>query len=304
MSELKLQQRLAAAGYDVGPIDGIWGPKTAAALDLVLSLAAEAKIAVTHVQRQLQASGFSPGPCDGRWGAETRTALEAALAVAMAHRQSAAGVVTPSYFQPGTLTEADYDEAARLLGVGRAEILAVKEVESGGAWFTDIRQAILDLDGPGGFIDGVALPKILFEAHVFSAETGHMFDVSHPDVSSRTWNPKLYIGGQAEYARLHAAMLLGEAAALAAASWGMFQILGRNHLVCGYADVHSFVAAMKRGEREQLLAFVAYVKGNGLDRALQARDWAAFARGYNGPAYAKNAYDTKLAKAHRKWSAA
>lgn len=303
MSDLKLQQRLLAAGYDVGKIDGVWGPKTAAAVDLVLALASEAKLAVSYVQQQLKASGFNPGIVDGRWGSRTRSALDAALAIAMAHRSSAAGVTAPSYFKPGTLTDADYDEAAQLLGVGRAKVLAVKEVESGGAWFTDLRQTILDLDGPGGFIDGVALPKILFEAHVFSAETGHVFDASHPDISSRTWNAALYIGGQSEYARLHAAMLLDEAAALKSASWGMFQILGRNHLVSGYADVHAFVAAMKRGEREQLLAFVAFVKGNGLDRALQAGDWAAFARGYNGPAYAKNAYDTKLAKAYRKWNA-
>lgn len=304
MSVLHLQQRLSAAGYDVGRLDGVWGPKTASALDLALALAGQAKTAVNHVQRQLQASGFNPGLIDGRWGAKTRVALDAALAAAIAHRSSAANVTSPAFFKPGTLTPADYDEAARLLGVGRAEVLAVKEVESGGAWFTDIRQAILDLDGPGGFIDGVALPKILFEAHIFSAETGHAFDASHPDVSSRTWDAKLYIGGQSEYARLHAAMLLDEAAALKAASWGMFQILGRNHLVCGFPDVHAFVAAMKRGEREQLLAFVAFVKGNGLDRALRDHDWPAFARGYNGPAYAKHGYDTKLAKAHQKWSAA
>ncbi|NBT89135.1 MAG: DUF3380 domain-containing protein, partial [Flavobacteriaceae bacterium] len=31
---------------------------------------------------------------------------------------------------------------------------------------------------------------------------------------------------------------------------------------------------------------------------LKAKDWAGFAKGYNGPAYAKNAYDTKLAGAY------
>jgi hypothetical protein len=30
------------------------------------------------------------------------------------------------------------------------------------------------------------------------------------------------------------------------------------------------------------------------------KDWAKFARGYNGPGYAQNAYDVKLAQAYEK----
>src|SRR5262249_39107639 len=40
---------------------------------------------------------------------------------------------------------------------------------------------------------------------------------------------------------------------------------------------------------------------NQLDRALRGHDWTTFARGYNGPAYAKNSYDTRLAAAHQKY---
>lgn len=35
--------------------------------------------------------------------------------------------------------------------------------------------------------------------------------------------------------------------------------------------------------------------------ALQAKDWAEFARRYNGPAYKENRYDEKLAKAYQKF---
>lgn len=35
---------------------------------------------------------------------------------------------------------------------------------------------------------------------------------------------------------------------------------------------------------------------------LQRKDWAGFARGYNGPGYAKNRYDIKLANAYKKYS--
>ena len=39
MSILLVQQRLRAAGFDPGPLDGAWGPRTASALDAVLALA-------------------------------------------------------------------------------------------------------------------------------------------------------------------------------------------------------------------------------------------------------------------------
>lgn len=257
------------------------------------------------LQSQLRASGFNPGPVDGIWGRGSQAAFSAALAAAMAHRSAAAGIGNPIPVPPAVLTDRDYDDAAASLGVSVTVVRAVRAVESGGAWFADIRQAILDLDGPGGFIDGRQLPKILFEAHVFSAETGHRFDANHPEISSRTWNPSLYIGGQAEYGRLHAAMILDEAAALRAASWGMFQILGRNHLVAGYPDVFAFVAAMKRGEREHLLAFVAFVKNSpGLLAKLRlvSPDPEAcrpFCAEYNGSGYATHGYHTKLAAAVR-----
>ena len=34
--------------------------------------------------------------------------------------------------------------------------------------------------------------------------------------------------------------------------------------------------------------------------ALRKGDWAAFAKGYNGPAYVKNQYDIRLAAAFKK----
>lgn len=41
MSILIVQQRLAEAGFDPGPIDGVWGPKTASALNTAIGLGGE-----------------------------------------------------------------------------------------------------------------------------------------------------------------------------------------------------------------------------------------------------------------------
>lgn len=201
------------------------------------------------------------------------------------------------------LTEADYAAAAAALSplANVRLIKAVKTVESGGAWFTDIRADILDLDGPGGFIDG-DMPKILFEAHHFSRLTGGKYNKSHPNISSPKWNRALYVGGAAEYRRLHQAMQLDRDAALKSASWGLFQIMGFNHVAAGFSTVSAFVDAMKQSEGAQLMAFVNFVKSEGMVGKLlliMQGNGTPFAEAYNGPRQAENNYDDKLVKAYR-----
>jgi hypothetical protein len=55
-------------------------------------------------------------------------------------------------------------------------------------------------------------------------------------------------------------------------------------------------------EANQLRHMANFIKSAGLLDELQAKNWAGFARGYNGPGYAKNAYDVKLADAYNKFA--
>ncbi len=162
------------------------------------------------------------------------------------------------------LTSADFASAASTLKCTVAQIRAVWEVESGGGWFRDVRADILAADGPGGFIDGPDLPKILFEAHIFDRETNGRFRASYPNLSSARWNRALYVGGQAEWLRLHHAMQLDRHAALRSASVGGAQIMGFNHMLAGFDTVEAFWAAMKESERAHLDAFVAFIRNRGL----------------------------------------
>lgn len=219
------------------------------------------------------------------------------------------GLSSEASGQPRTdLTGQDFAEAATALGCSVAQIRAVFEVEASGAgWFSDMRGEILALDGPGGFLDGSSLPKILFEAHVFDKETGGRFRASHPNLSAARWNKALYVGGQGEYERLHRAMQLDARAALRSASWGAPQIMGFNHKLAGFDTVEAFVEAMKTGARAHLMAFVAFVKASGLTAALrQITTYHAsaepFARGYNGAGCKANEYHVKIARAFAKWS--
>lgn len=207
------------------------------------------------------------------------------------------------------LSVQDFEQVAASLGCEPAQIRAVWEVESGGGWFTDVRADILALDGPGGFIDGPNLPKILFEAHVFDRETGGRFRKSHPNLSSAKWNKALYVGGVGEYERLHRAMQLDRTAALRSASVGGAQIMGFNHKLAGFDTVEAFWSAMKTGERAHLDAFAAFIRNSGLLDELRRistlhADCIPFAKGYNGSGYARNAYHVKIAKAYKKWRGA
>lgn len=197
----------------------------------------------------------------------------------------------------------DFHQVADRLGCQVAQIKAVWEVESGGGWFKDVRADILALDGPGGFLDGPHLPKILFEAHIFDRYTEGRFRQSHPNLSSARWNRALYVGGQGEYVRLWNAIKLDRSAALLSASVGGAQIMGFNHKAAGYDTVEAFWEGMKQSERNHLDAFASFIASKQLHAALRQistspASCAAFANGYNGKEYAANNYHGKIADAY------
>jgi hypothetical protein len=181
------------------------------------------------------------------------------------------------------LEDADFTRVAHRLQCEEAAIRAVAEVESGGRT---------------GFLRD-RRPKILFESRWFHKLTEGAFDASHPHISTPKW-VRNYSGGAGEYDRLAAAIDLNREAALKSASWGMFQVLGANHGVAGFDDVESFVAAHCESEGAHLDGFAGFVLGNRLDDELRDKRWADFARGYNGPGYAQNRYDVKMAEAYAK----
>ena len=139
-------------------------------------------------------------------------------------------------------------------------------------------------------------PKILFERHYFSRLTSGRYDAIQPGIS----NPRAggYQGGDREYERLAGAAKLDCNAALSSTSWGSFQVMGFNYNKVGYTDVHAFAKDMLTSEDKQVVAFGVFLKNVGLIDELVRKDWAGFARGYNGPAYRQNRYDQKMGAAY------
>jgi Protein of unknown function (DUF3380). len=184
------------------------------------------------------------------------------------------------------LTDIDFFTAAHVLDCDVATVKALAEVESAGAGFL-----------PSG------IPKILFEAHIFSRLTNHKYDKTYPSISSKTWNKKLYVGGEGEHRRLQVASKLDREAALQATSWGMFQLMGFNWKACGYKNLQEFINDMFVSSYGQLRGFIGFIRNNKkLLSAVQKRAWKTVALLYNGAGYRENKYDEKLEQAYKKFS--
>ncbi|HRN60888.1 MAG TPA: N-acetylmuramidase domain-containing protein [Luteimonas sp.] len=183
-----------------------------------------------------------------------------------------------------------WKKLAEVLEVETAALRAVAEIESRGS----------------GFLPAPAIrPKVLFEGHAFHKLTGGRYDRDHPNLSHPKWDRRQYSGSlEGEWKRLDQACLLDRAAALQSASWGMFQIMGFNYSYAGYLDVEAFVADQHAGAEEHARAFARFISRPPFLNALRKLRWAEFARAYNGPGYAQNKYDTKMAAAYARHKAA
>ena len=182
------------------------------------------------------------------------------------------------------LSDFDLPRVGALIGVGEDEIHAVLDVEARGRGF-----------------DKLGRPVMLFEPHVFYRElSGAERDEA---VAKGLAYPKWRRNYPKDsYPRLIAAMKINEAAALRSASWGLGQVMGFNCSLCRYSSAKAMVADFLDSEGAQLKAMVQFIISAGLDDELRRHDWAGFARGYNGPAYAKHKYHHRLKTAFEKWA--
>lgn len=196
----------------------------------------------------------------------------------------------PELMHTGPLRESDYEEIANDLGIETAAIRAVVEIETGKLH-------------KGFNADGSAI--INFDLPVFrraAARRGINLARHSDSEALKPVNISKYGSQQAaQHARLNAAIAIDSVAAIESTFWGMFQIGGFNWKLCGAASREEFVERMKRSEYDQLSLFANFIRNTGLLKHLKSKNWAAFARIYNGPSYASRGYHTRLAAAYRKY---
>ncbi|MDE5840276.1 MAG: N-acetylmuramidase family protein [Muribaculaceae bacterium] len=177
-----------------------------------------------------------------------------------------------------TLSEEDFRIVAKELGVEVAAIKAVVKIEAGpkleGFW------------APG--VPVVNYAKVLFDKYNGKTPVRKIKDAKVP-------------GGLTGYAlkewtSLTNARKINANAADMGTYWGMFQIGGFNYKLCGCQSVEEMVAKVCESEFSQLQMFAVFIKNSGMLESLQKKDWAKFARKYNGPSYAQRGYHTRMAK--------
>lgn len=193
------------------------------------------------------------------------------------------------------LTRLGLNSVLEMLGLGpndSAYIWTVVEVETAGV-----------TQGFGFRVDH--RPQILFERHIFRKYTNGRFDSEAPDISGPAGG---YGALSEQYNKLEKALALcararlGVEPALKSASWGMGQVMGFNHEVAGFNSAAAMVKAMIKGEDQQLAAMAGFLNANGLTAKLINKEWASFAKIYNGPNYWQNQYDVKLAEQYQRFS--
>ena len=191
------------------------------------------------------------------------------------------------------LTDARIAEIARENGIHPAALLAVKLIESG---------------TKSGFLDS-GKPQILFEGHVFykylkanvKSLDMNKLCAQYPNIVYPKWDRSKYFGGEKEWTRLEQARKINLKYANYAASWGMFQVMGFNYKTCGCKSIDEFVEKMCTSQEQQLLLTLNFLKNSNLIVPLQKRQWATFAKGYNGPGFAQNKYHIKLQAAYNNY---
>ena len=183
-------------------------------------------------------------------------------------------------------------QAARAASIDPAALLSVVEVESAGKFFARVK----DRDEP----------LIRFECHYFDRRLSEEqrgaargAGISSP-IAGKVPNPR---GQEERWNLLGRAAAFSRPAALESVSWGIGQIMGAHWKALGFGSVEEMVELARSGAAGQIRLLILFLEKNGLIPLLNARDWAAFARRYNGPAYRRYAYDTKLAAAYARHKA-
>lgn len=182
------------------------------------------------------------------------------------------------------LTEQDFQLVAEELDVEVAAIKAVVEIEAG--------KAMQGFWAPG-------IPVINFDNSMYAKYKNKV------ESTAGAKNEKVPEGlkGYAlkEWTLLIKMRKINAQGANMGTFWGMFQIGGFNYRICGCKSVDEFVRRMSYSELEQLQLFAIFITETGMVESLRKKDWASFARRYNGSSYARRGYHTRMAKAYAKY---
>lgn len=179
---------------------------------------------------------------------------------------------------------------ARDFGIEAETALAVWKVEAGELLFI-AGKPVLRLECHKLWENwGVRQPET-FDAHFrFGGHAG----LPGASWSNQSFKPSLHGDWQPFHGRQEteyqafelAVKLAGMEAACLSSSFGGPQILGSNHAALGYNSATALFHAFGENLDNQVAGFFDFCRSHNIIEALRQRNWAAFARVYNGPGQA------------------
>jgi len=180
------------------------------------------------------------------------------------------------------------EDYAERYGFEPAALKAVAWVESAGTFFWTV--------------GGKEEPPIRPEVHKFYAflpankrEKAVRAGLAHPQMNGVSI-PNSWAGRYDFFQRRYE---LDANAAIEATSWGIGQVMGFHWKDLGFKSAHDLMQFARSGIEGQMELMCRFIDKNPeLRAALKQKNWAAFAAGYNGPAYKVNRYDVKLREAY------
>lgn len=180
---------------------------------------------------------------------------------------------------------------ARSHDLDAAALLAVAEVESDGIAYAEVagrREPLIRFEGH--YFDARLSPEDRANARRRGLAAARAGRIANPQTQSGRWR------------LLERAAAIDRVAAYESTSWGIGQVMGAHWRMLEYVSVDELVHTARSGAGGQARLMAGYIEKTGLRPVLRAHNWRAFARGYNGPDYARNRYHTKVASAWQRYS--
>ncbi len=176
---------------------------------------------------------------------------------------------------------------AQRTGGDAAVLLAVALVETNGVAFAEFsgrREPLIRFEGH--YFDRLLSPANRIGARRLGLSDPQAGRVKNPGSQSGRWR------------LLDRAAAIDPKAAAASVSWGLCQVMGAHWQRLGYLDAAALGQAARGSEDGQFEIAARFLALGGLGAKLGRGDTAGFARGYNGPGYRANRYDTKIGAAY------
>lgn len=183
------------------------------------------------------------------------------------------------------------EKYASIYQVPLAACLAFMEVEANGVTGTivgGVMKAVIRWEGH--YFDRLVPPKLQALARKAGLASPKVGGVKNPkDQTSR-------------YRMLEQGKKIDVTAAISSCSWGVGQVMGSHWKWLGYKSAQDFEATAQKGFTGQLAIMFGFMEKSGVIPHLRRLDWSAVARIWNGPKYATNKYDVKMANAYARHS--